>query len=260
MQRWPVIVMIVGGICASFLWQNSSVHAQSFDRALCQKSTTSTGASAGPDPFFAGFDGQSIELVACETTGAAGTLTCPSPSAPPGNVGLSLNPDGPFSPEVRVTTTWGNCGSGCLQSPPFYVKGLVDGSTTVDICPAAPGFPIGCFARGPGIYQVYTVQSMKFDPENSSLEDWNGGKRIFPGKENPDDTINHRLIKVKAITNAQPPNPNVFDQLRAKVMFTSVDMDDPATDNAPVDGNGDLGNDNRGTPKAGRIVGGNNID
>ncbi len=261
MQRWPVTVMIVVGICASFLLQNGSVNAQSFDRALCQKSTTSTGTITGPDPFWAVYDGRSIELVACETTGVAGTLTCPSPGAPPGNVGLSLSPDGPFTPEVRATTTWGNCGSGCMQSPPIYIKGLTDGPTKVDICPAiGQGFAIGCFARGPGIYQVYTVQSMEFDPQNTSLEDWNGGKRIFPGKENPADTINHRFVGVKATTNAQPPNPNVFDQLRAKVIFKSVDMDDPTTDNAPIDGNGEQGNDNRGTPKTGRIVGGNNID
>lgn len=83
MQRWPVTVMIVVGVCASFLLQNGSVNAQSFDRALCQKSTTSTGTITGPDPFWAVYDGRSIELVACETTGVAGTLTCPSPGAPP---------------------------------------------------------------------------------------------------------------------------------------------------------------------------------
>lgn len=44
------------------------------------------------------------------------------------------------------------------------------------------------------------------------------------------------------------------------MIFKSVDMDDPTTDNAPIDGNGEQGNDNRGTPKAGRIVGRNNID
>lgn len=59
-----------------------------------------------------------------------------------------------------------------MQSPPIYIKGLTDGPTKVDICPAiGQGFAIGCFARGPGIYQVYTVQSMEFDPQNTSLED-----------------------------------------------------------------------------------------
>ncbi len=65
-----------------------------------------------------------------------------------------------------------------------------------------------------------------------------GGKRIFPGKATPSDTLDRRRVKVKATIS--PPKEGV------KIFFRAFDVDDPSSDTAPVDPNGSNGDDNYG--------------
>lgn len=64
--------------------------------------------------------------------------------------------------------------------------------------------------------------------------------RIFPDKKYPDDTTNHKTVRVKAVIG----QPNVT------VYFRNFDVDDP-TDDPDIDENGSIGNDNR----EGRVIG-----
>jgi hypothetical protein len=70
-----------------------------------------------------------------------------------------------------------------------------------------------------------------------------GGLRIFPDNDSPSDASDRTKVTVRAITDT----PN------AKVYFRAFDVDDPSTDDSPVDSNGLAGNDNRGTPKEGTL-------
>jgi PKD repeat protein len=63
--------------------------------------------------------------------------------------------------------------------------------------------------------------------------------RIFPDKQSPADTVDRRRVRVRAITSLGP-NKTVY--------FKAFDVDDPSTDAAPVDTNGNAGSDNKGTP------------
>jgi hypothetical protein len=77
-----------------------------------------------------------------------------------------------------------------------------------------------------------------------------GGKRIFPDRQTPDDTVNRSIVKVKAQLLTSGGDP-VYTS-GAKVFFKNFDVDDPSTD-SNVDDNGTTGNDNRerrGDPQA----------
>jgi hypothetical protein len=96
------------------------------------------------------------------------------------------------------------------------------------------------------------VISVIFEQANSTL-DCNpkfgsptlcDGKRIFPDKDNPNDMLNKKIVKVTATLNI-PTN-------LAKIAFKTFDVDDPDT-NMIIDPNGVLGNDNRGNPQAGTL-------
>ncbi len=231
-----------------------SMYSNNFDYPICQKSVFKLVSRGGT----LSQDGTVLHRHACET--APGETFC-GVGTPLGKISFSLTPDGPFTPTLDYSAVVGNCGSGCVELV-RYVKGLEDGETYMQDCPVGDPHGVRCNAFGPGIFRVYSVQSLAFDPQNSSLESWNGGKRIFPGKQTPDDTEMRRRVKIKANTSAQLPGETARPDLRqtAEVMFRSVDMDDPSSDDAPIDPEGDLGNDNRGTPKAGRLVGGTMFD
>ena len=65
-----------------------------------------------------------------------------------------------------------------------------------------------------------------------------GGKRIFPGKTSPTDTVERNKVRVKA--RVSPVKAGV------KVYFQGFDVDEPGTDAKPIDTNGSpSGGDNR---------------
>ncbi len=84
------------------------------------------------------------------------------------------------------------------------------------------------------------------------------GLRIFPGKQTPtDDVVRDTVLVVATI---EPGNAEVAQAVTDKggVRFKSFDVNDPSTNEAPVDPNGAQGNDNRGYPKAGTLESANN--
>lgn len=97
-----------------------------------------------------------------------------------------------------------------------------------------------------------TIYSVTFEPVNSALDrnpNAGEGQRIFPDSQNPGESVNRRRVLVKATIS--PARPNVA------VYLKSYDLDDPSTDEAPVDTNGSQGNDNRGdagTPQSAGIL------
>ena len=77
----------------------------------------------------------------------------------------------------------------------------------------------------------------------------NGGKRIFPGKKTLDDDLPERRRKVWVTAKMTRPISGV------PVYFKSWDVDEPGTDEQPIDTNGnDSGGDNRGSPNNGMII------
>lgn len=91
-----------------------------------------------------------------------------------------------------------------------------------------------------------SLSTVEFEPINSLLDlnpkygayPLTDGLRIFPDKTTPTDPIDRTKVRVKA---------TVFPaQAGQKIYFKTYDMDDPSFDVAPVDDNGNLGNDNRG--------------
>jgi PKD repeat protein len=64
-------------------------------------------------------------------------------------------------------------------------------------------------------------------------------RRIFPDKQSATDTVNRRRVRVRATTSLGA-NKTVY--------FKAFDVDDPSTDDAPVDTNGNAGADNKGAP------------
>lgn len=75
-----------------------------------------------------------------------------------------------------------------------------------------------------------------------------GGQRVFPDALSPSDNVNRNRVRVRVKTT--PPLSGQAIRLR------SFDVDDPAPspDETVVDDNGEMGNDNRGTPKAGALA------
>jgi hypothetical protein len=70
--------------------------------------------------------------------------------------------------------------------------------------------------------------------------------QVFPGRPQP---TAGRRDTVRIVAQICPP------RAKQTVFFTSIDIDDPTTDQAPVDANGALGNDNRGVPNTGTLAG-----
>ncbi len=165
-----------------------------------------------------------------------------------------MTEEGPFTPTLTISNEIGNCGPRCLESR-YYVKGLEDGQTFLQDCVITPGIPFDCLQHGPGIVRVYSPQSVEFVPRDATLEDWNGGKRIFPGKVTPTDTKMRDVMEVKVVTTGELPGTTAPVVETATVSFRAVDMDDPTSDQAPIDPMGDMGDDNRGVPKPGQLTG-----
>jgi hypothetical protein len=92
------------------------------------------------------------------------------------------------------------------------------------------------------------IKSVQLDVIDSAIDDnpnAGGGKRIFPDKQSPTDTVNRKRVRVTATTNLGS-NQTVY--------FKSFDLDDPSSNIGPIDTNdlnGPAGDDNRGTPQPG---------
>lgn len=95
---------------------------------------------------------------------------------------------------------------------------------------------------------VREVTSVTWEAINSPLDDnpnAGGGKRMYPDMQFKNDGTNRRLVRVRAQTTMGQGQ---------KVFFQSFDVDEPGTDQAPVDRNNSAaGNDNRGTPNLGTL-------
>lgn len=93
------------------------------------------------------------------------------------------------------------------------------------------------------------VVSVVFQAVNSPLSDnpttmgMAGGKRIFPDKDINNPAQNRKVVAVKATVS---PVPDIEDPnfINTHVKFMAYDVDDPS-DDAVIDSNGTVGNDNR---------------
>jgi hypothetical protein len=102
-----------------------------------------------------------------------------------------------------------------------------------------------------GKIHVPKVESVEWETheENTPLDTCpqNGGKRIFPDRQTPDDNNAsvRRKVTVKARITPALENQTVY--------FRAFDADDPSSDESPVDGNdasGPAGGDNKGAGHA----------
>ena len=84
-----------------------------------------------------------------------------------------------------------------------------------------------------------SVEWEQKDPDQLDANPNTGeGLRVFPEKRSPSDQTDRSVVNVKATIN--PANEGV------SIFFKAFDLDDPSTDESPVDNNGALGGDNRG--------------
>lgn len=85
------------------------------------------------------------------------------------------------------------------------------------------------------------VTSLVFEAIDSPLDtnpNTTGGQRIFPDFNNPNDTVNRRRVRVRAVVDGNLAGRTVY--------FRNFDLDDPSTDAPPLDPNSNAGDDNRG--------------
>jgi len=97
---------------------------------------------------------------------------------------------------------------------------------------------------------VYAVEDLTWEPYpgNAQLDPKDGGRRIFPDCVSVNDSYAGDRPKVQIKATVTPTAEGL------PVYFTSFDVDDPSTDEAPVDPNGSVGLDNRGEPKVGTLL------
>jgi hypothetical protein len=155
-------------------------------------------------------------------------------------LGFSNSASGPFSPTISVTLN-----AGTNQSAPFYVLGKNLGQSVFDACSTSR-----CTINNETIL-VYGVESVSLEEIDSTFDTnpkAGGGLRIFPDKNSGDDPTDRRKVRVTAKLSI-----NNLSGLMIPVLFKSFDVDDPSSDDAPVDPNGPAGDDNRGAPNAGQL-------
>lgn len=181
-----------------------------------------------------GIDGRSI--IIGNVKDLAGVLVIVTVFATlPGVVQFSLSPNGPFTDTLEVPIQLDGTGSGRNN---FFVKGVGGGATPVEGCSPV----LGCVPIS-FISTVVGISSLTFAEIDSPLDtnpNIGGGLRIYPDRESPQDAVNRRTVRVQAFTN--PPESGL------PVTFRSFDVDDPSSDDGPVDPKGHLGDDNRGEP------------
>ncbi|MFJ5695034.1 hypothetical protein ACIP9X_14435 [Arthrobacter sp. NPDC093125] len=163
---------------------------------------------------------------------------------PQGMAAISAFPNGPFVDPFSTQITVDSNGIG--RSDTFYVRGLAAGHTIVSSCSPS----IGCFnSPGPMDLTVTDLSAVDWVNDGRILTNPSsgGGKKIFADKDNP-TSPSGREVQVEATAS---PGDTVY--------FKAFDVDDPSSDAAPIDANGALGDDNRGTPKAGTLSGGSAV-
>jgi hypothetical protein len=170
----------------------------------------------------------------------AGALVVFTVSAMPfGVVQFSFSLDGPFTDTLEVPVQLDATGSG--TSDIHFVKGVNPGVTFVEGCSV-----LGCLL--PFGVTVVGIADVNFSVIDSPLDtnpNPGGGLRIYPDKESPQDPVERRTVRVQAITIPQAAG--------LPVSFRSFDVDDPFSDDRPVDSNGPEGDDNRGEPVLGSL-------
>lgn len=182
------------------------------------------------------------------------------------SVEFSLSPNGPFT-ENCIQTPIQLDGTGKGRSATVYVKGVHDSAGYVSPTPAivawgvqqgstpgsnAPVLP----AITPHTIKVINIAQVWFETistcNNFPLEnnprlndlpqDEDPGLRIYPDKKYLADNVSESFCRrsVRVVAKISEPVSGVT------INFKDFDMDDPASDTAPIDPNGSEGNDNRG--------------
>jgi hypothetical protein len=139
----------------------------------------------------------------------------------------------PDPPDGGLPGGYGNICDKCFQrGEPVLEEGELIPAECIIVGPAEP---LPCC----GTFEDPTEKPICMVYPREQLE-------VFPGRPQPTagrrDTVNIRA-------QICPPQAGV------NVFFRSVDIDDPTTDQAPVDPNGALGNDNNGVPNTGTLAG-----
>jgi hypothetical protein len=161
-------------------------------------------------------------------------------SAEPQVVIFGTSTQGLFGESIDVPVALDGTGSG--QSSTFIVKGYLPGFTTVEGCSEAP--TLGCLGnpREVSVTGITSVEFMEMDSPLDPNPGPGGGVRIYPEKQTPNDGVDRKTVRVKALATDAKPGLGIF--------FKSFDVDDPSRDAKPVDSNGGAGNDNFGTVPA----------
>lgn len=159
-------------------------------------------------------------------------------------LGLSHSLSGPWTESLMMNVQLDGSGNGI--SAAFFVLGENVGLSRVDACPTGTSPP--CGPDNAVDYTVVTVNTVEIFPiDAGSIIDDNpnpgGGRRVYPDKNSPTDTVDRSWVRVRATITA--PFPNI------EVGFKAFDLDDPFTDAFPLDTNGSNAQDNRGTPMNG---------
>lgn len=166
------------------------------------------------------------------------------PTTPPGEVGFSLSPDGPFAPTLPLPVNFD--ANGYASSIPFFVIGVTAGLTTVVWVWQEGERSLRLAIRFVTISpEVLAVGFEEIDSPLDTNPNAQGGLRIFPDKQSPTDTVNRKRVRVIATTSTLEPNVPIY--------FRSFDIDDPSSDSSPVDPNESDGYDNYGFPLNGTL-------
>jgi hypothetical protein len=122
----------------------------------------------------------------------------------------------------------------------------IDGQRLWEWCNLPDG-PCECVTINVGP-ELASVVWEAMDSPLGDNENAGGGKRIYPCKQTPGDTVERRKVRVKATVSPAVAGATVY--------FRSFDVDDPSASTSPVDatdGGGPTGYDNRGSPQPGAL-------
>ena len=174
-----------------------------------------------------------------ETCSVSATMSGPNVSTS----GSNSNCNG-TNPGVTLTST------SYLANSQYCVAGThsFNGSCATSVCLMTPNQPRLSSLE----YELILTDDLTIDTNSNT----GGGKRIFPDKKIPTETVDRRKIRVKA---------QYFQPVAGiRVYFRSFDVDDPSADAAPIDTNDTptvkTGDDNNGTvdgtppTKAGKLI------
>lgn len=234
---YPIRTILVVSIClfvaAAAAAQHSIVRLSSGEgiHECGEKMSLATAEAVTADIAFCKDSVGGFAVVGFGSPGEVQTFTVTQTVA--GILQFSNSEIGPFGETVEVVVTIGPDGSG--QSAPFYAKGTNLGQTVFSACS-----PRRCAINQVSAL-VHNVASLEFEEHNSPLDsnpNAGGGLRMFPDKVSAGDTVNRRTVLIRARLSSAIAGVRVY--------FKGFDVDDPSTDDSPVDPNLDNGDDNRG--------------